>query len=96
MLPSPLNHPPSVPPTGRSPPPIVGCSVLGRGAEPLGGLMDDESKVHALLKMTRHKAPHSGVTHRKPLGSAKATDPKELLLAPRVGSSKGHCRVLQS
>ena len=30
--------------------------------------------------------------HRKPLRTAKATDPKELLmvLAPSVGSSKGH------
>ena len=44
------------------------------------GLMDDESKVHTRLKMTRHRAAHLGVTYRKPLGSAKATDPKELQL----------------
>ena len=60
--------------------------------------MDDESKVHTLLKMTRHRAPHSGVTHRKPLGSAKATDPKELLvvLARSVSSSKGDYKVFES
>ena len=60
--------------------------------------MDDESKVHTLLKMTRHRPPHSGVTHRKPLSSAKATDPKELLvvLAPSKGSSRDHCTRFQS
>ena len=60
--------------------------------------MDNESKAHTLFQMTRHKAPHSGVTLRKPLGSAKATHPKELLmvLAPSVGSSKGHCRLFKS
>ena len=60
--------------------------------------MDDESKIHTMFEMTRHRAPHIDVTHRKPLGSAKATDPKELLmvLAPSVGSSKGHCRLFES
>ena len=60
--------------------------------------MDDESKVHTLLKMTCHKAAHLGVTHHKPLRSAKATDANELLmvLAPSVGSSKGHCKVFES
>ena len=60
--------------------------------------MDGESKVHTRLKMTCHKAPHSGVTHLKFLGSAKATDPKELLmvLAPSVGSSKGHYKGFES
>ena len=60
--------------------------------------MDDESKDHTLFKMTRHRAHHNCVTHRKPLRSAKATDPKELLmvLAPSVGSSKGHCKVFES
>ena len=55
--------------------------------------MDDESKVHTLFEMT-----HSGVKYRKPLGSAKATDPKELLMviAPSVGSNKGHCRLFES
>ena len=41
--------------------------------------MDDESKVHALLKMTRHRAPHSGVTddlERVPL-SEKAPNVNE-------------------
>ena len=54
--------------------------------------MDKESKVHTTFKASRHRAPHVCVTHRKPLGTAKGTDPKELLmvLAPRVGSSKGH------
>ena len=57
-----------------------------------GGLMDKESKVHTTFKASRHRAPHVCVTHRKPLGTAKGTDPKELLmvLAPSVGSSKGH------
>ena len=57
-----------------------------------GGLMDQESKVHTMFKAGRHRAPHIGITHRKPLRTAKATDPKELLmvLAPSVGSSKGH------
>ena len=54
--------------------------------------MDDESKVHTLLKRTRHRAPHLG--HRKPLKTAKATNPKELLmvLAPSVGSNKGQSK----
>ena len=53
--------------------------------------MDDESKVHALLKRTRHRAPHLGGTQRKPLESANATNPKELVmvLARSVDSSKG-------
>ena len=57
-----------------------------------GGLMDKESKVHTMFKAGCHRAPHIGITHRKPLRTAKATDPKELLmvLAPSVGSSKGH------
>ena len=60
--------------------------------------MDEECTVHALLKMTCHRAPHTGVTHREALRSAKATNPKELLmvLAPSVGSSKGHCKVFES
>ena len=60
--------------------------------------MDDESKVHTMFKMTRHRAPHIHVTRRKPLETAKETDPKELLmvLAPSVGSSKGHCRLFES
>ena len=60
--------------------------------------MDDESKVHTMFKMSHHSAPHVDVTHRKPPGTAKATDPEELLmvLAPSVGSSKGHCRVVES
>ena len=60
--------------------------------------MDDESTVHTLFEMTRHRAPYSGVTHRKPLGSAKATEPRELLmvLAPSLGSSKGHCKAFES
>ena len=60
--------------------------------------MDDEPNVHTMFKMSRHRAPHVDVTHCKPLGTAKATDPKELLmvLAPSVGSSKGHCRVFES
>ena len=55
-------------------------------------LMDKESKVHTMFKAGRHRAPHIRITHRKPLRTAKATDPKELLmvLAPSVGSSKGH------
>ena len=59
--------------------------------------MDDESKVHTMFEMTRRRAPHIDVTHRKPLGSAKATYPKELLMvhAPSVGSSKGHCRLFE-
>ena len=60
--------------------------------------MDDESKVHTLLKMTRHKAPHLGVIHRKPLRSAKAANPKELLmvLAPSMGNGKGHSKEFES
>ena len=56
--------------------------------------MDAESKVHTLLKRTRHRAPHLGVTHRKPLRSTKATNPKEILmaLAPSVRSSKGQSK----
>ena len=54
--------------------------------------MDKESEVHTMFKASRHRAPHIGITHRKPLRTAKATDPKELLmvLAPSVGSSTGH------
>ena len=54
--------------------------------------MDKESKVHTMFKASRHRARHIGITHRKPLRTAKAQDPKELLmvLAPSVGSSKGH------
>ena len=54
--------------------------------------MDKESKVHTMFKASRHGAPHVCVTQRKPLRTAKVTDPKELLmvLAPSVGSSKGH------
>ena len=46
--------------------------------------MPEVSSLRACLK--------AGITHRKPLRTAKATDPKELLmvLAPSVGSSKGH------
>ena len=60
--------------------------------------MDDESKVHTMLETTRHRAPHIDVTHRKPLGTAKPTDPKELLmvLAPSVGSCKGRCGLFES
>ena len=60
--------------------------------------MDDECKVHTLLKMTRHRAGHLGVTHRKPLRPAKATNTKELLmvLAPSVGSSKGQSKSFES
>ena len=60
--------------------------------------MDDEYKVYTLFEMTRHRVPHSGVTNGKPLGSAKATGPKDLLmvLAPSAGSSKGHCRLFES
>ena len=59
--------------------------------------MDDESKVHTLVKVTRHSAPHVGVTHRKPLGSAKATNPKELLMvvAASMGSGKGHDKEVE-
>ena len=54
--------------------------------------MGHKSKVHTLLKRTRHRAPHLSVTHRKSLKSTKATNTKELLTvrAPIVGSSKGH------
>ena len=60
--------------------------------------MDKESKVHTMFKMSRHRALRVDVTHRQPLGTANATDPKELLmvLAPSMGSSKGHCRVFES
>ena len=60
--------------------------------------MDDEYKLHTLFEMTRRRAPHNGVTYRKPLGSAKATDPKDLLmvLALSMGSNNGHCRLFQS
>ena len=60
--------------------------------------MDDESKVHTMFKASRHMAPHFDVTRRKHLGTAKATDPKELLmvLAPSVGSSKGHYKEYES
>ena len=50
-------------------------------------MTDDESKVRMFLK-----APHIGVTpHGKPLRSAKATNPKGLLmvLPPSMGSGKG-------
>ena len=54
--------------------------------------MHDESQVHTLLKVTRRRAPHLRVTHHNPLGSAKATNPKDLLmvLAQSMGSDKGH------
>ena len=54
--------------------------------------MDNESKVHTMFKASRHRAPHVDVAHGKSLGTAKATDTKELwmVLAPSVGSSKGH------
>ena len=60
--------------------------------------MDDESKLQTMFGRTRYKAPHIDVTHRKTLGSAKATDTKELLmvLAPSVGSSKGHWGLFES
>ena len=60
--------------------------------------MDKESKVHTMFKASRKRAPRVCVTHRKPLGTAKATDPKELLmvLAPGVGSSKGHYKEYES
>ena len=60
--------------------------------------MDDESKVHTMFKASHHKAPHVDVTHRKPLRTAKATDPKERLvvLAPSVSSSKGHYKEYES
>ena len=60
--------------------------------------MDDESKVHTPLKMTCHREAHLGITHRKPLRSAKATNPKErlMVLAPSVGSSKGYSKELES
>ena len=35
------------------------------------GTMDDEPKVHTLVKVTRHRAPHLGVTHSKPLGAPR-------------------------
>ena len=59
--------------------------------------MDDESKIHTRVKVTRHRAPHRGVSHRKPLGSAKGTNPKELLmvLAPSMGSGKGHDKEIE-
>ena len=51
-----------------------------------------------MFKTTRHRAPRVDVTHRKPLGTAKATDPKELLMvpAPSVGNSKGHYKEFES
>ena len=60
--------------------------------------MDDESKVHTLLKRTRHRAPHLDVTPRKPLRSAKATNPKELLmvLAPSVAAARAMLKNLRS
>ena len=60
--------------------------------------MDKESKVQTMFKASRHRAAHVDVTHRKPLGTAKATDPKELLmvLAPSVGGSKGHYKEYES
>ena len=60
--------------------------------------MDDESKVHTMFKASRHRAPHVHVTNCKPLRTAKARDPKELLmvLAPSVGSSKGHYKEYES
>ena len=56
--------------------------------------MGDESEVHTIVKKARHRARHLGVTHRKPLRSAKVTNPKELLmvLTRSVGSSKGHSK----
>ena len=59
--------------------------------------MDKESKVHTMFKASRHGAPHVCVTQRKPLKTTKVTDPKELLmvLAPSVGSSKGHYRDMK-
>ena len=60
--------------------------------------MDKESKVHTMFKAGPERAPHIGITHPKPLRTAKATDPKELLmvLAPSVGSSKGHYEEYES
>ena len=60
--------------------------------------MDKESKVHTMFKTTRHRAPHIDVTHCKPLGTAKATDPSELLLmlAPSVDSNKGNYKEFES
>ena len=51
-----------------------------------------------MFKTTRHRAPRVDVTHRKPLGTTKATDPKELLMvpAPSVGNSKGHYKEFDS
>ena len=53
---------------------------------------------HTMFKTTRHRAPRVDIPHRKPLGTAKATDPKELLmvLAPSVGGSKGHYKEFES
>ena len=60
--------------------------------------MDDQSKVHTLLKMTSYRVPHRGVTHRKPLAYAKAINPNELLmaLAPSIRSGKGHTKERQT
>ena len=56
------------------------------------------SKVHTLLKATRHTAPYPGVTDRNPMTSAKATNPKELLivLMRSMGSGKGHVTILET
>ena len=63
-----------------------------------GGTADDESTIHPLVKVTRHKAPHEGVTHRKPPKPAKASNPKELLmvLAPSMGNGKGHDKQFEA
>ena len=60
--------------------------------------MDNQSKVQTLLKMTRYRAPHRGVTHRKPLASAKAINPNEhlMVLAPSISSGKGHTKECQT
>ena len=60
--------------------------------------MDHESQLHTMFKTSGHTAPRIYVTHRKSLGTAKATELNELLmvLAPRVGSSKGHYKELES
>ena len=56
--------------------------------------MDDESKVHTMFKTTRHRAPRVDVTHRKPLGTAKATDAKEILMV--LAPSEGHYKEFES
>ena len=60
--------------------------------------MDKQSKVHTTFKASRQRAPHVCVTHHKPLRTVKATDPEELLMvvAPSVGSSKGHYKEYES